>query len=510
MNKLGKNSIEDLAQLIHDLHQINPTAKVSVKLVAEIGIGTIAGGVAKANADVIQISGHDGGTGASPLSSIKHAGLPWELGLTEVHRSLLENGLRKRVLLRADGGLKTGWDVLIAALLGAEEYGFGTIAMIAEGCIMARICHTNKCPVGVATQQEGLRKRFPGLPEHVVNFFVFVAEEVRQLMSQVGISKIEDLIGRTDLLIPRNIDLTKTKEVDLTSLLKALNDPTNRSWLHHESQAHSNGEVLENSLLKDEKILNAIKTQGSITKEIPIVNTDRSVCARISGEIAKKYGNKGFHGNLNLIFKGSAGQSFGAFILKGMNISLIGEANDYVGKGINGGSITIIPDIINDKSNSQVILGNTCLYGATGGKLFALGIAGERFGVRNSGAHAVIEGAGDHCCEYMTGGVVVVLGKTGRNIGAGMTGGLAFVLDEKNDLQLRMNKEIVEVHNLTATNQEQSLNELIIEYHKKTKSPLAQKIISKWSTWRGLFKVVVPPSEKNKLGIEDVLEKATI
>ena len=503
-------SIEDLAQLIHDLHQINPTAKVSVKLVAEIGIGTIAGGVAKANADVIQISGHDGGTGASPLSSIKHAGLPWELGLTEVHRSLLENGLRERVLLRADGGLKTGWDVLIAALLGAEEYGFGTVAMIAEGCIMARICHTNKCPVGIATQQEGLRKRFPGLPEHVVNFFIFVAEEVRQLMSQVGVAKFEDLIGRTDLLIPRNIDLTKTKEVDLSSLLKPIDNSTDRSWLSHEIEAHSNGEVLENALLKDEEISNALQNQGSIIKEIPIVNTDRSVCARISGEIAKKYGNKGFNGNLNLIFKGSAGQSFGAFILKGMNISLIGEANDYVGKGINGGSITIVPEIINDISNTQVILGNTCLYGATGGKLFALGIAGERFGVRNSGAHAVIEGAGDHCCEYMTGGVVVVLGKTGRNIGAGMTGGIAFILDKKNELDLRMNKEIVEVHHLTATNQEQFLNDLIFEYHQKTESLLAQKILADWSLWKKLFKVVVPPSEKSKLGIEEVLEKATI
>ncbi len=344
----------------------------------------------------------------------------------------------------------------------------------------------------------------------MVNFFIFVAEEVRQLMSQIGIAKIDDLIGRTDLLIPRDIDLTKTKEVDLSSLIKPLENPTDRSWLRHEIHAHSNGEVLENSLLKDEDFSNAIDSQGSITREIPIVNTDRSVCARISGEVAKKYGNKGFDGNLNLIFKGSAGQSFGAFILKGMNISLIGEANDYVGKGINGGSITVVPEIINDKSNTQVILGNTCLYGATGGELFALGIAGERFGVRNSGAHAVIEGAGDHCCEYMTGGVVVVLGKTGRNIGAGMTGGLAFILDQKNNLNFRINKEIVEVHNLESTNQEKFLKDLIIEYHLRTKSPLAKKITSDWFAWKNLFKVVVPPSEKNKLGIEGALEKATI
>jgi len=503
-------SIEDLAQLIHDLHQINPSAKVSVKLVAEIGIGTIAGGVAKANADVIQISGHDGGTGASPLSSIKHAGLPWELGLTEVHRSLLENDLRKRVLLRADGGLKTGWDVLIAALLGAEEYGFGTVAMIAEGCIMARICHTNKCPVGVATQQEGLRKRFPGLPEHVVNFFIFVAEEVRQLMSQIGVSKVEELIGRTDLLIPRNIDLAKTRKIDLTSLLKPIANSSDRDWLNHEIGAHSNGEVLENYLLKDNEIAQAISTQGSITKSISIVNTDRSVCARISGEIAKRYGNEGFNGNLNLRFKGSAGQSFGAFILKGMNVSLIGEANDYVGKGINGGYIIIIPEIVNEASSNQVILGNTCLYGATGGKLFALGIAGERFGVRNSGAHAVIEGAGDHCCEYMTGGLIVVLGKTGRNIGAGMTGGIAFILDEKNKLDLKVNKEIVELHNLTSTNQEQTLKDLIIEYHHKTNSSKAKKILSDWSFWKKLFKIVVPPSEKEKVGLEEAREKATL
>jgi len=502
-------SIEDLAQLIHDLHQINPSAKVSVKLVAEIGIGTIAGGVAKANADVIQISGHDGGTGASPLSSIKHAGLPWELGLTEVHRSLLENDLRKRVLLRADGGLKTGWDVLIAALLGAEEYGFGTIAMIAEGCIMARICHTNKCPVGVATQQEGLRKRFPGLPEHVVNFFIFVAEELRQLMSQIGVSKLEELIGRNDLLIPRNLDLAKTKQIDLSSLLKPIQNSTDRGWLNHEIQAHSNGEVLENSLLRDDAIDQAIKTQGSITKNIAIVNTDRSVCARISGEIAKKYGNKGFNGKLDLRFKGSAGQSFGAFILQGMNVSLLGEANDYVGKGINGGCITIVPEIVNETSCNQVILGNTCLYGATGGKLFALGIAGERFGVRNSGAHAVIEGAGDHCCEYMTGGLIIVLGKTGRNIGAGMTGGIAFILDEKRKLDLRMNKEIVELHHLSSTNQEQRLKDLISEYHQVTKSPKAKMILSDWSSWKKLFKVVVPPSEKEKVGIEEALEKAT-
>ncbi len=494
-------SIEDLAQLIHDLHQVHPEAKVSVKLVAEIGIGTIAAGVAKANADVIQISGHDGGTGASPLSSIKHAGGPWELGLTEVHRSLIENGLRDRVLLRADGGLKTGWDVVIAALLGAEEYGFGSVAMIAEGCIMARVCHTNKCPVGVATQQESLRKRFPGLPEHVVNFFLFIAEEVRQIMSILGIEKMDDLIGRTDLLEARNVNLTKTKQVDLSCLLEPIKKASDRSWLCHASKAHNNGIILENELLADLEMKKAINNHGDIDRTIEIINTDRSVCARIAGEIAAQYGNTGFKGNLNLTFKGSAGQSFGAFLLKGMNIILIGEANDYVGKGINGGSITVIPKTSNQDSGNQVILGNTCLYGATGGELFILGRVGERFGVRNSGARAVVEGAGDHCCEYMTGGVIVVIGPTGRNVGAGMTGGIAFLLDKQNKVSELTNKEIVEVFQLGTLEQEDILKPLIETHFKKTTSCQAKEILSDWNYWKKQFKVIVPPSEKSNTGL---------
>ncbi|AAQ00712.1 MULTISPECIES: glutamate synthase large subunit [Prochlorococcus] len=496
-------SIEDLAQLIHDLHQIHPKAKVSVKLVAEIGIGTIAAGVAKANADVIQISGHDGGTGASPLSSITHAGLPWELGLTEVHRVLLENGLRNRVLLRADGGLKTGWDVVMAALLGAEEYGFGSIAMIAEGCIMARICHTNKCPVGVATQQEALRKRFSGVPEHVVNFFLFVAEEVRQIMSLLGASTLEEIIGNTEMLQSRNVKLAKTKEVDLSSLLKPIPKVQDRSWLVHQIEPHSNGNVLENALLKDSEICNAIINHGNVSRIIPIANTDRSVCARISGEIAKEHGNKGFKGTLDLTFKGASGQSFGAFLLQGMNVRLIGEANDYVGKGINGGAITLIPPTINENASNQVILGNTCLYGGTGGKLFALGKAGERFAVRNSGVETVVEGAGDHCCEYMTGGIVVVLGETGRNVGAGMTGGITFLLNEDNQVNNRVNTEIVEIHSLLTTEQEDIVKPLIKEHYQKTKSFKAQKIINEWAYYKQKFKILVPPSEKLRLGLLD-------
>ena len=496
-------SIEDLAQLIHDLHQVHPAAKVSVKLVAEIGIGTIAAGVAKANADVIQISGHDGGTGASPLSSIKHAGSPWELGLTEVHRSLLENGLRDRVLLRADGGLKTGWDVIIAALLGAEEYGFGSVAMIAEGCIMARVCHTNNCPVGVATQKENLRKRFPGVPEHVVNFFLFVAEEVRQLLSVLGVARLEELIGRSELLQPRAVALAKTQALDLSCLIDPIPAAADRSWLQHDAQAHGNGQVLEDQLLADAEVMAAIEGHGRVARTLTIVNTDRSVGARLSGEIAARHGNTGFQGQLDLTYLGAAGQSFGAFVLQGMNVRLVGEANDYVGKGLNGGRLSVVPPAgVNDPGN-QVILGNTCLYGATGGELFALGRAGERFGVRNSGAKTVVEGAGDHCCEYMTGGVVVVLGSTGRNVAAGMTGGVAFILDESGGLAERVNPEIVAICELTTPEQDALLKPLLEAHLQATGSAKAAEILADWEGWRGRFKLLVPPSEKASVGLAE-------
>jgi glutamate synthase (ferredoxin) len=503
-------SIEDLAQLIHDLHQVNPAAKVSVKLVAEIGIGTIAAGVAKANADVIQISGHDGGTGASPLSSIKHAGSPWELGLTEVHRSLLENGLRDRVLLRADGGLKSGWDVVIAALLGAEEFGFGSVAMIAEGCIMARVCHTNNCPVGVATQKEALRRRFTGLPEHVVNIFLFVAEEVRQLMSVLGVARLEDLIGRTELLAPRSIALTKTASVDLSCLLEPIPAAADRSWLRHDEEAHGNGPVLEDRLLDDPEVRSAIDGHGHVVRQLPIVNTDRSVGARLAGEIADRHGNTGFQGGFSITFTGAAGQSFGAFVLQGMDLRLVGEANDYVGKGINGGRITVVPPAGGSDPGGKVILGNTCLYGATGGELFAHGRAGERFAVRNSGARTVVEGAGDHCCEYMTGGVVVVLGSTGRNVAAGMTGGVGFLLDENDGLAARLNPESVELLPLSTPEQEQLLLPLLESHHALTGSARAAGILADWSFWKSRFKVLVPPSEKEALGLVDHRQQVAV
>jgi len=419
-----------------------------------------------------------------------------------VHRSLLENGLRDRVLLRADGGLKTGWDVVIAALLGAEEYGFGSVAMIAEGCIMARVCHTNNCPVGVATQKEALRKRFTGLPEHVVNFFLFVAEEVRQLLSVLGVARLEDLIGRSDYLEPRSVALAKTKALDLSCLIGPIPAAADRGWLQHDADAHGNGPILEDQLLGDAGLMAAIDGHGQVARNLAIINTDRSVGARISGEIAARHGNTGFQGQLDLTYEGAAGQSFGAFVLQGMNLRLVGEANDYVGKGINGGRITVVPPAGVNDPGSQVILGNTCLYGATGGELFALGRAGERFAVRNSGVKTVVEGSGDHCCEYMTGGVVVVLGSTGRNVAAGMTGGVAFLLDEDGGLADRLNPEIVALCPITTPEQEALLKPLLEAHLQHTGSAKAAEILADWASWKARFKVLVPPSEKANLGLE--------
>ncbi|MDF5709668.1 MAG: glutamate synthase large subunit [Nostoc sp. S4] len=489
-------SIEDLAQLIFDLHQINPKAKVSVKLVAEVGIGTIAAGVAKANADIIQISGHDGGTGASPLSSIKHAGSPWELGLSEVHRVLMENSLRDRVILRVDGGLKSGWDVVISALMGGEEFGFGSIAMIAEGCIMARVCHMNTCPVGVATQKEELRKRFTGIPKKVVNFFYFIAEEVRSLLARLGYRSLSEIIGRADLLKVRpEVKLTKTRSLNLNCLLQLPDSKENRRWLVHE-QVHSNGVVLDDKLLADPDIKTAINNQSTVTKTFPIVNTDRTVGTRLAGAIASQYGDSGFEGQIHLNFTGSVGQSFGAFNLPGIILTLEGEANDYVGKGMHGGEIIIKPSADATYNSSQnVIIGNTCLYGATGGTLFANGLAGERFAVRNSKGVAVIEGAGDHCCEYMTGGVIVVLGKVGRNVAAGMTGGLAYFLDENGSFPELVNPESVKMQRVITQAGAKQLFELIRTHAERTASPKANKILENWQEFLPKFWQLVPASE---------------
>jgi len=438
-------SIEDLAQLIYDLHQINPDAGVSVKLVSEVGIGTVASGVTKAGADIIQISGHDGGTGASPASSIKHAGSPWELGLSEAHNTLRKNDLRDRVILRVDGGLKSGWDVVMAAAMGAEEFGFGTIAMIAEGCIMARICHTNKCPVGIASQQEALRKRFPGQPDNIVTFFGYVAEEVRHILAELGYSSIEEIIGRPGVLQARSdLKLKKTNSLDMSYVLDAMMclplegenfcpPAFDRSWLK-KGPYYNNGQTFCDNVLADADVAAAVERgAGSVRKEYRITNVDRSAFARVSGALAKKWGNKGFQGRLTFDLTGAAGQSFCAFLSQGMDIKLNGYANDYVAKGMNGGKVVVTPPKSDDEvvASGGSVVGNTVLYGATGGSLLVRGRGGERFAVRNSGATGVVEGLGDHGCEYMTGGVVVCLGNTGRNFGAGMTGGLAFVLDDE-------------------------------------------------------------------------------
>nr|YP_009391807.1 glutamate synthase [Acrosorium ciliolatum]ARW59951.1 glutamate synthase [Acrosorium ciliolatum] len=488
-------SIEDLAQLIFDLHQVNPKAKVSVKLVASVGIGTIAAGVAKGNADIIQISGHDGGTGASPLSSIKHAGIPWELGLTEVHQTLLSNGLRNRVILRVDGGLKTGRDIVLAALMGAEEFGFGTIAMIATGCVMARICHTNNCPVGVATQRQDLRNRYPGVPADLVNFFIFLAEEVRTILADLGFYNLKEIIGLNSLLKYNDLNLLKTKHLNLDVLL---DHSYYKSGMTFHDTIHENGLVLDDILLNDTNFFNAIENHSDIIQILKIQNTDRCVGARISGFIIQKYGQNVFNGNLQINFSGVAGQSFGSFISQGMYLNLNGEANDYVGKGMNGGEIIISPPCANIKNSSNyVIIGNTCLYGATGGYLFANGQAGERFAVRNSAAYAVVEGVGDHACEYMTGGLIIVLGVAGRNIGAGMTGGLAYFLDEDNSLLSKINLEIVKTQKILTKEAEEQLKNMIELYEIKTKSIKSKQILDNWGYYLSYFWQIVPPSEEN-------------
>ncbi|XP_058107861.1 ferredoxin-dependent glutamate synthase, chloroplastic-like [Magnolia sinica] len=491
-------SIEDLAQLIFDLHQVNPKAKVSVKLVAEAGIGTVASGVAKGNADVIQISGHDGGTGASPISSIKHAGGPWELGLTETHQTLIENGLRERVILRVDGGFKSGVDVLMAAAMGADEYGFGSVAMIATGCVMARICHTNNCPVGVASQREELRARFPGVPGDLVNFFLYVAEEVRGILAQLGYEKMDDIIGQSDLLRQRNISLMKTQQLDLSYILSSVGLPKWSSTAIRNQDAHTNGAVLDDILLSDPKISEAIEQEKVVNKTIKIYNVDRAVCGRIAGVVAKKYGDTGFAGQLNITFIGSAGQSFACFLTPGMNIRLVGEANDYVGKGMAGGELVVTPvENTGFCPEDATIVGNTCLYGATGGQIFVRGKAGERFAVRNSLAEAVVEGTGDHCCEYMTGGCVVVLGKVGRNVAAGMTGGLAYILDEDDTLIPKVNKEIVKIQRVMAPAGQLQLKSLIEAHVDKTGSNKGASVLREWDTYLSLFWQLVPPSEED-------------
>jgi glutamate synthase domain-containing protein 2/glutamate synthase domain-containing protein 3 len=490
-------SIEDLAQLIYDLKQINPQASVSVKLVAESGIGAIAAGVAKAHADVIHISGHDGGTGASPLSSIKNAGVPWELGLSEVQQVLIMNDLRGRVTLRADGGMKTGRDVVIAALLGAEEFGFGSSALVAEGCVMARQCHLNTCPVGVATQDPGLRAKYRGTPEMVIRYFQFVAEEAREILASLGFRSLDEAVGRVDVLEPRiPSGHAKARCLDFSALL-AHPDPLG---LAPRRRLQDNAPVLGQSLDLWPEIESALKQKKIFQGEYALRNTHRTVGARVAGEIARRYGDEGLpDGSVVLTFRGTAGQSFGAFCVRGMRLVLFGEANDYVGKSLCGGEIVLRPmEKAPYPAHANVILGNTVLYGATGGSLFAAGRAGERFAVRNSGARAVVEGAGDHACEYMTGGTVVILGPVGRNLGAGMTGGAAFVLDENGKLPASHNPELVLLDRVQDPEDRLVLKSLIRRHQELTGSALAEKILGRWESYEPIFWKVHPRSSAAK------------
>ncbi|HFL7938623.1 TPA: glutamate synthase large subunit [Pseudomonas putida] len=496
-------SIEDLAQLIYDLKQVNPQALVSVKLVAEAGVGTIAAGVAKAYADLITISGYDGGTGASPLSSIKYAGAPWELGLAETHQTLRGNDLRGKVRVQTDGGLKTGLDVIKAAILGAESFGFGTAPMIALGCKYLRICHLNNCATGVATQNDKLRKdHYIGTVDMVINFFTFVAEETREWLAKLGVRSLGELIGRTDLLEMLPGDTERQQYLDLSPLLGSSHIPADKPQFCEvdKNPPFDKGELAEKMV---DMALPAIRDQAGGEFNLDICNCDRSIGARISGEIAKLYGNQGMAANpITFRFKGTAGQSFGVWNAGGLNLHLQGDANDYVGKGMTGGKVTIVPPAGSPfETQHSAIVGNTCLYGATGGKLFAAGTAGERFAVRNSGAHAVVEGTGDHCCEYMTGGFVCVLGKTGYNFGSGMTGGFAYVLDMDNSFVDKLNHELVEIQRISGEAMEayrSHLARVLGEYVEETGSEWGRELSENLDDYVRRFWLVKPKAANLK------------
>ena len=520
-------SIEDLAQLIFDLKNVNPSADVSVKLVSEVGVGTVAAGVAKARADHITIAGYDGGTGASPLTSLKHAGSPWEMGLAETHQTLVLNGLRSRIALQVDGGLRTGRDVIIGALLGADEFGFSTAPLIAAGCIMMRKCHLNTCPVGVATQDPVLRKRFKGTPEHVINYFFYVAEEVRELLSEMGFSHLDQIIGASDLLEKRQlIDHWKAKGLDFSRVFFKPDAPAEAThWTQR--QKHPIDDVLDRKLI--ELARPALESKLPVRIEVPIRNVDRSAGAMLAGEVAKRFKHKGLKdGTISVKLTGTAGQSFGAFLTRGISFELTGDSNDYVAKGLSGGRIVIRPaDDARIVAEDSIIVGNTVLYGAIEGECYFRGVAGERFAVRNSGALAVVEGVGDHGCEYMTGGVVVVIGKTGRNFAAGMSGGVAYVLDEEGDFAERCNMAMVELEPVPeedylleklhhhggdidhkgrvdvsgdmTSHDEERLHQLISNHVHYTGSAKAKTILENWAAYRPKFRKIMPVEYKRAL-----------
>jgi len=518
-------SIEDLAQLIYDLKNTNPEADISVKLVSEVGVGTVAAGVSKARADHVTISGFEGGTGASPLTSIKHAGSPWEIGLAETHQTLVLNDLRTRIAVQVDGGLRTGRDVIVGALLGADEFGFSTAPLIAAGCVMMRKCHLNTCPVGIATQNAELRKRFTGTPEHVINYFFFVAEEVRELLAAMGFTKLDQIIGQTDLLDTREaIDHWKAQGLDFTRLFTKIE--TDRPVHNCEDQQHPIDDILDRKLIAE--ALPALENKSTVKIDTPITNIDRSAGTMLSGALAKRYGHAGLpEDTISVKLTGTAGQSFGAFLARGISFELEGEANDYVGKGLSGGRLAIYPPahsgIVPEKS---IIVGNTVLYGAIDGECYFRGVAGERFAVRNSGAVAVVEGAGDHCCEYMTGGVVVVLGPTGRNFAAGMSGGIAYVLDSAGDFESRCNMAMVELEDVTGSpgntlghikenltgHDGERLHRLLENHARYTNSQRAKDILADWENYQSKFRKVMPTEFRralNELASEQAQEQAT-
>ncbi|UZD54303.1 glutamate synthase-related protein [Caldimonas aquatica] len=509
-------SIEDLAQLIHDLKNVNPRADVSVKLVSEVGVGTIAAGVAKAKADHVVIAGHDGGTGASPWSSIKHAGTPWELGLAETQQTLVLNRLRGRIRVQVDGQMKTGRDVVIGALLGADEFGFATAPLVAEGCIMMRKCHLNTCPVGVATQDPVLRRKFQGKPEHVVNYFFFVAEEARQIMAQLGIRKFDDLIGRTDLLdMKKGLSHWKAKGLDFTRVFHQPQVPAEVPRYHVESQDHGLDKALDLRLIERS---NPALEKGEKVQFIEAVrNVNRTVGAMLSGELVRRHAEGLPDDTIRIQMEGTGGQSFGAFLARGITLYLIGDANDYTGKGLSGGRVVVRPSIdFRGDATQNIIVGNTVLYGATSGEAFFRGVAGERFAVRLSGATAVVEGTGDHGCEYMTGGTVVVLGKTGRNFAAGMSGGIAYVYDEDGQFAKRCNTAMVALERVLPAKEQEAtvdraiwhkgqtdealLRKLIEDHHRWTGSLRAREILDQWETARAKFVKVFPHEYKRALG----------
>ncbi|MEO5830295.1 MAG: glutamate synthase-related protein, partial [Rhodanobacter sp.] len=518
-------SIEDLAQLIHDLKNANPRASVSVKLVSEVGVGTVAAGVAKCKADHVVIAGHDGGTGASPWSSIKHAGTPWELGLAETQQTLVLNRLRGRIRVQADGQMKTGRDVVIGALLGADEFGFATAPLVAEGCIMMRKCHLNTCPVGVATQDPVLRAKFQGRPEHVVNFFFFVAEEARQIMAQLGIRKFDDLIGRADLLDMRQgVAHWKARGLDFSRVFHRPDVPDEVARRHVEVQDHGlqkGGRALDHVLI--EKARAALEQGEKTSFMLSVRNVNRTVGTMLSGEVARRYGHAGLPDDtIHVQLDGVAGQSFGAFLARGITLDLVGEGNDYVGKGLSGGRIIVrSPNDFHGFGPEHIIVGNTVLYGATEGEAYFNGVAGERFAVRNSGASAVVEGVGDHGCEYMTGGTVVVLGETGRNFAAGMSGGVAYVYDPPGSFERKCNLAMVSLEPVLSAVEQQVrvpaelwhasvrggaratdeaiLRQLIESHFRYTGSFRAKDILHDWQSARTRFVKVMPHEYRRAL-----------